>query len=128
MAQDRALDEMMQFKRLDDLRVLLALIQQLDYENLIVANQADISKKLGMRPSNVSSAIRRLVEAGAIIRGPKVGINCSYKLNPEFGWKGSTKNHIKALDQYRKEKMKAALSTEAVQGKEVEGEPTEDSE
>jgi predicted transcriptional regulator len=122
MAQDNALDMLMQSTRLDDTRVLAALLKELDYENLILTSQADIARKLGMQPSNVSSAIKRLVQSGVILKGPKRGTNYSYKLNPEFGWKGSAKNHVKALDEHRNERMKAAKITGVVEG----GEPDQD--
>jgi hypothetical protein len=40
----------------------------------------------------------------------------SLKLNPEYGWKGSAKNHVVALDQLRKDRMKAAKISGVVQG------------
>ncbi len=39
-------------------------------------------------------------------RGPKVGRSMTYRLNPNFGWKGSAKNHLKAIDSGLKERMK----------------------
>jgi predicted transcriptional regulator len=123
VGQDNALDMIMQSKRLGDTRVLAALLKELDYENLIIANQADIARKLEMQPSNVSSAIKRLVEAGVILKGPKHGTSCSYKLNPEFGWKGSAKNHVKALDEQRNKRMKAAKITGVVANTEPNKDP-----
>lgn len=120
VGQDDALDMLMQFTRVEDFRVLVALLKELDYENLIVANQSDIARKLGMQRQNVGSAIKRLVEAGAILKGPKLGMNCSYRLNPNFGWKGSAKNHVKALDEHRKKRMKAANITGVVKNTEPE--------
>jgi hypothetical protein len=32
----------------------------------------------------------------------------TYRLNPNFGWKGSAKNHLKAIDSGLKERMKAS--------------------
>jgi len=88
--------------RVDDFRVLMALLEQLDYENLITANQSDIARDLGMDKAQVNRAIKRLVELGAILQGPRVGVSRSYRLNPRFGWKGSARNHVIALDQERK--------------------------
>ena len=123
MGQDDALDMLMQCKRLDDVRVLAALLKELDYENLIIANQAAIARKLGMHRQHVSGAIKRLVDSGAILKGPKLGMNCSYQLNPNFGWKGSAKNHVKALDAHRKKRMKAANITGVVTNPEPEPDP-----
>ena len=119
MGQDKAIDEMLKFNRMEDLRVFLALLKCLDYENQIVANQAEIARQLSMRRSNVSSAIKRLVEAGAVLRGPKKGINCSYRLNPEFGWKGSAKGHVKALGEHREKRMKTANISGVLEGGKV---------
>jgi predicted transcriptional regulator len=102
------------FTRSEDLRVFMALLEQVDYENKILTVQADIARDLGMQPPQVSRAIKRLLESGVIIRGKKAGINCSYQLNPELGWKGSAKNHVKALDEQRNKRMKAAKITGVV--------------
>ena len=122
MAQE-ALKVLKTFTHLDDFRVLVALLEQLDYENMIFASQADIGRDLSMSSAQVNRAIKRLVEVGAILRGPKRGINCSYKLNPNFGWKGSAKNHVEALDKHRNERMKSANITGVVEGGEPEPDP-----
>ena len=122
MAQE-ALKVLKTFTHLDDFRVLVALLEQLDYENLILASQADIARDLDMSSAQVNRAIKRLVEVGAILKGPKHGITCSYQLNPEFGWKGSAKNHVEALDEHRKQRMKAAKITGVVTTPESEQDP-----
>lgn len=114
------------FTHLEEFRVLMALLELVDYENKIVVHQADIARELGMLRQNVSSAIKRLVEAGVILKGPKKGINCSYQLNPEFGWKGSGKNHVTALQKHREERMKAANITGVIENKDPKPQPNED--
>jgi len=104
------LDLLMQFKRVEDYRVLFALLERLDVENFINASQADIAKELEMDRSSVNRAIKRLIVAEAVIDGPKVGINRTYRLNPNFGWKGSVGNHKKAVnDQMRRRMEKAGI-------------------
>jgi predicted transcriptional regulator len=99
-----------QFKRVEDYRVLFALLERLDFENFINASQADIAKDLDIDRSNVNRAIKRLIAAEAILEGPKVGINRTYRLNPNFGWKGSVGNHKKAVsDQMRQRMDKAGI-------------------
>ena len=119
MAQD-ALDALMQFTRLEDFRVLMALLKRLDFENLITANQAEIARDLNLDPAQVNRALKRLQEVGAIFQGPKVGTSRTYRLNPQFGWKGSAKGHVKALEDYRQERMKAAGISGVVDGGELE--------
>lgn len=115
MAQEAA-SVMKQVKRVDDLRVLWALLEQLDYENLITTNQAAIARDLEMDTAQVNRAIKRLISMGAIFEGPKVGISKTYRLNPEFGWKGSAKNHVTTLDQERKKRMASAGIKGVIEG------------
>lgn len=109
---------------LDGYRVLFSLLARLDFENLLLLSQAEIARELEMDRAHVQRAIKKLVSIEAIIQGPRVGIHRSYRLNPEFGWKGSAKNHVRALDKYREERLLAAGITEVLEG----GEPREDSE
>ena len=55
-----------------------------------------------MQRQNVQRSIKRLMALGVLLEGPKIGISRSYRLNPEFGWRGSGKNHIATLDLERK--------------------------
>ena len=90
----------------DDLRVLLLLMARLDFENLIQLEQTSIAEKLGMQRPNVNRSIKRLVDIGCLLEGPKIGRSRTYRLNPAYGWKGSGKGHQKALRTA--EKAKAA--------------------
>lgn len=78
-------------------KVLMMLLADLDYENYIQVAQIDIAESLGMKTSAISRAIRHLLEFGIIIEGPKIGRSKTYRLNPQFGWKGTVSNHKKAL-------------------------------
>ena len=115
MAHDAA-SVLKQVKRVEDFRVLMALLEQLDYENLITTNQAEIARDLEMDRAQVNRAIKRLIEAGAVFEGPKVGISKTYRLNPEFGWRGSGRNHIAALDVERKKRMANAGIKGVIEG------------
>jgi predicted transcriptional regulator len=81
----------------DQMRVLMALLADLDYENYIQIAQIDIAEALKMQKTHVSRAIKNLLEFGIIMEGPKVGRSKTYRLNPQFGWKGTVTNHKKAL-------------------------------
>lgn len=97
--------------------VLLSMISRVEYENAYQAvSQAEIAEELEMQPSNVSRSVKRLVQMGVFLIGPRIGRSNTYRLNPEFGWKGSAKNHVVALDQLRKDRMKAAKISGVVQG------------
>lgn len=81
----------------DDLRVLLALLGRLDFENLIQIEQTAIAEKLGMQKQHFSRSIKRLIAQGCLLQGPKIGRSRTYRLNPAYGWRGSGKEHQKAL-------------------------------
>ena len=51
---------------------------------------------------NVNRSIKKLIELGVILEGVKIGISRSYRLNPNFGWKGSAKGHREALHEHLK--------------------------
>lgn len=81
----------------DQMRVLMALLADLDYENFIQIAQIDVANALKMQKTHVSRAIKNLLEFGIILEGPKIGRSKTYRLNPQFGWKGTVTNHKKAL-------------------------------
>ena len=78
-------------------KVLMILLSDLDYENYIQVAQVDIAQKLKMQKTNVSRAMKNLMMMEIILEGPKIGRSKTYRLNPQFGWKGSVTNHKKAL-------------------------------
>jgi DNA-binding Lrp family transcriptional regulator len=96
--------------------VLMGVLARLDYENLLVLNQSELARELEMQPSNVNRSIKKLIDLGALIEGPKIGVSRSYRLSPAFGWKGTARGHVKALDDMRRERMKAAGISGVVQG------------
>ena len=81
----------------EQFKVLMLMLADLDYENFIQIAQADIAETLGMQKTNVSRAVRALLDVGVIFEGPKVGRSKTYRLNEQFGWKGTVSNHKRAL-------------------------------
>jgi predicted transcriptional regulator len=100
----------------DDLRVLLALLGRLDFENLIQIEQTAIAKRLGMKRQNVGRSIKRLIATGCLLEGPKIGRSRTYRLNPAYGWRGSAKNHQKALRASERAAMAAKAGISVVMG------------
>ena len=90
-------------------RVLFKVLGRLDFENFIMLNQAEIARDLDMRKQHVNRAIKQLEGLGVMLRGPKSGKAITFRLNPNFGWKGSAANHITALDEYREQKQRERL-------------------
>lgn len=94
-----------------DYEVLFSILKILDFDNYIQLSQADICEKLNMKASNVSASIKKLIKIGALIEGPKIGRAKTYRLDPEFGWKGSAKSHRKALEE-KTNKLRIVYSNE----------------
>lgn len=96
-----------------DYEVLFALLSFLDFENLIQVSQASLAKEIGMQKQHVNRAINKLIDTNVLIEGPKIGRSKTFKLNPNFGWKGTAKNHTEALKaRMRKSNITAVHSGE----------------
>ncbi len=83
---------------LEAMRVLNYVFARLDFENHLRMSQADIARALEMKPSNVSRAIKLLIDKDILMLGEKIGRSYTYRLNPDFGWKGKVKNLRKYID------------------------------
>lgn len=84
-------------KRFDTYRVFLQLCGKLQTENYLVISQTEIANNLSMKRPNVSRAVKELLDLRIILKGTKIGVQQTYRLNPNFGWKGKPKKHHEAL-------------------------------
>lgn len=92
------LEAMMNGKlQMRDMQVLYYMLSILDLENLIQVSQTEIARVLGMQRQNINRSIKRLINLGVLLEGPRIGRSRSYRLNPSYGWKGSGESHQKAL-------------------------------
>lgn len=89
-----------------DRMVLDMLLSIVNSENWLAVSQADLANELGMPRQNVHRSIQKLIAEGVLCDGPRVGSQRSYRLSPAYGWKGSARAHVHALDEYRKQKVK----------------------
>ena len=80
-----------------DLKVLLFLLSQMDFENWIHIPLAMMSKRLGVAAPHISTSINNLVEYRYITK-EKVGRSNYYRFNPEMGWKGKDVDWDKVVD------------------------------
>lgn len=104
----------------EGLALIFLLLDKLEFENHLTINQAAIGRELGMHRQHVQRSLKRLMELGALIEGPKLGQNRTYRLNPNFAWRGSAENHLKALAEYREQRMLAANISEVLEGGKVD--------
>jgi hypothetical protein len=73
-------------------RVFFYLMGKLDFENYIHVAQTEIAEALDLQKSHVSRAVKVLCDKQIILKGPKTGRTITYRLNPEYGWKGKVRN------------------------------------
>lgn len=71
-------------------RVFHLMLSQLDFENYILVNQSDMARKLGMKRPNVTREITKLCKKGVLMKGPRSGHQVTYRLNPNYAWRGKT--------------------------------------
>lgn len=80
------------------LKVMLLLMSNLEFENYITIKQVTIAEKLKINKSDVSKAMKLLVNKGIILK-VKEGSTSGYKLNPHYGWKGKVENRNKEINR-----------------------------
>ncbi len=88
----------------ETLKVMLLLMGNLDFENYIHVKQVELAKTLEMQKTNVSRSIKLLVNKGIILK-VKEGRTAGYKLNPNYGWKGTAANRDKEINRIVKERV-----------------------
>ncbi|GAA5112638.1 replication/maintenance protein RepL [Bartonella jaculi] len=91
-----------------DLKVFFILASRLDFENLLVVNQTELAQRIGVTRHHFNRSVKRLIAMDILLEGPRIGTSRSYRLNPNFGWKGSAKNHKIAIKEDFKNRIKAA--------------------
>lgn len=98
------------------IKVLIRLIASMGMENLIAVNQSELAKGMGLHKSNFSKAVRTLLEREIIIENSeKIGRTKTYRLNPNYAWRGSTKNHIEAIENYEDNRTKSTKVSKTVE-------------
>lgn len=80
-----------------DRKVLLFLISQAGFENIISISQLVMAERLKMDKADISRAVKRLQE-GHYLLVKKVGRQMYYTFNPEHGWKGKSSQWGKVVD------------------------------
>lgn len=95
-------------------RVLFAMLESVELhdENRVRAGRKDLARALAMQETNVSGALKQLVECG-FIEPPKMKF-APYTISPRFAWYGTTDDlraalkHRDMLDTNGMMKAKAA--------------------
>ena len=76
------------------LKVFIYMAGRLDFENYIRIQQTEIAEALHMYKPDVSKAVKLLEGKNILLRGPKVGQSYSWRMNPNFGYKGDPRGKV----------------------------------
>ena len=82
----------------NDLRVLLIIIANLGYENIINISQSDLSEQSRISQQNISKSIKKLISKGYLQVVDTIGRRNIYMLNPNVAFRSRAKN-LKELKQ-----------------------------
>ena len=77
--------------------------------NYVYVNQAEMCRRLRIDKKNASTAIKRLIDLGILIRGPKSGRSNTYMVSPAFCFSGALGNGIKERNATIEEGKKAKI-------------------
>jgi hypothetical protein len=70
--------------------VFKKIYEGLEFDRFSQVNIHRLAVDLELWPKTVASALRQLERKGIICRGSSVGIAVRFRLNPHYGWIGST--------------------------------------
>jgi predicted transcriptional regulator len=79
---------------LEALKVLFYMLRTCDFENEVPDHAAAIARSLGLKPTAVSRAIKKLLHADLISVRQTVGQTKFYSISECLCWKGRIKNQI----------------------------------
>lgn len=91
---------------MQEMRVFGALIDRLDYQNFIHVPQTELAEVTGIERSNINRALKKLIDFGIVVEGPRVGRSRTYRFDPDAGWRGSKKalkTELRTIQGGRKE-------------------------
>ena len=81
-----------------DFRVLLAIIGNLGYENILNISQQELEKQLSISQADISKSIKKLISKGYLQVVDKIGRRNIYMINPNVVFRSRAKN-LKELKQ-----------------------------
>lgn len=83
-------------------RVWMQLVSKMGFENFVYIPQKEVAESLNIQRSQVSRSIKKLVNKGLLVEGPKINRASSYRLNLDHVWKGSGDEYKKNTDRLKK--------------------------
>jgi len=87
-----------------DFRVLLAIISNLGFDNVINISQKELGEQLKISQQNISKSIKKLISKKYLQIIDKIGKQNIYQFNPNIAFKSRAENHKDLCNDWDKDK------------------------
>ena len=84
----------------DDLRTLLGILANLEYENKFTISLTTLAEKLEIPRSNLSKAVKKLVKKGYLAKEGSQGNIIHYMVDPRIAFKSRVSKFSKVIDHW----------------------------
>ncbi|MDJ0511676.1 MAG: replication/maintenance protein RepL [Crocosphaera sp.] len=76
-----------------DLRVLMTILGNLDYDNKLILSHAKLGRQIGIKQQEVTKSFKKLLNKGYLEITGTIGRQNIYMFNPNVAFKSKAKNH-----------------------------------
>lgn len=91
-----------------DYRVRDYMLCKVGIGNFVHFNQSEAGRVLGIDQAHISRSVKKLVDMGIVLEGPKAGKFHTYQLNPALAFSGGLGNGINARKDIIKQRANGA--------------------
>lgn len=77
-----------------ELKTFMYLMGKLDFENYILVTKKEVEEQTGYSRKTIIAAFNTLEKKGILIPGPKFGRTSTWRLDPNYGFKGNPKDKV----------------------------------
>jgi len=86
-----------------DLRVLIAIIGNLEYENILNISQKNLAEKLKIQRPEITKSIKKLISKKYLHVIDRIGRQNIYQFNPNIAFRSRAKNHKDLCNEWRED-------------------------
>ena len=89
-----------------DLRILLAILSNLGYDNILNISQKDLGEKIGIKQTESAKSIKKLISKGYLqIVGKAGGRQNIYQFNPHVAFRSRARNYKELCRAWQQESI-----------------------
>ena len=103
-----------------DLRVLIAIIGNLGYENILNISQKDLANKLKVQRPEITKSIKKLISKKYLQIIDKIGRQNIYQFNPNIAFRSRAKNHKNLCNDWEEDIFTEEINSKLNLNKDLE--------